>query len=143
MVITINFNHNQMYMDIINFYYFVKNINILEKYDLPHTFFTEPIREYDEEKCLNEIIKIIVNHKIVLPKKDTSDLMEFVRDKDTFHYPKFTFKDKDLYPPFTKSDEPLIRLLCFMKSYASHTYKYKGPFKEHFKKVFDVFYEMS
>ena len=41
------------------------------------------------------------------------------------------------------SNEPFIRLICFMKSYASHTYKYKGNFKEHFKKVFNVFYSMN
>ena len=130
-------------MDIINFYHFIKNVNILEKYDLPHTFFTEPIREYDEERCLHEIIKIIVNHKVRFPKKDTSDLIEFVRDKKTFHYPKFKFSDKEMMAPFTTSNEPFIRLICFMKSYASHTFKYNGSFKEHFKKVFNVFYSMN
>ena len=83
-------------MDIINFYHFIKNVNILEKYDLPYTFFTEPIREYNEETCLHEIIKIIVKHKITFPKKDTSDLIEFVKDKKSFHYPKFTFNDKEI-----------------------------------------------
>ena len=53
-------------MDIINFFYFIKNVNILEKYDLPHTFFTEPIRQYDEERCLHEIIKIIVMFYTIL-----------------------------------------------------------------------------
>jgi hypothetical protein len=129
-------------MDIINFYSFIKNVIILEKYDLPHTFFTEPIREYDAETCLHEIIRIIVTHKIKFPKRDTSDLIEFIRDKDTFHYPTFTFHTIKL-APFTHSNEPLIQLLCFMKAYASHTYKYKGSFKEHFKKVFDVFYSMN
>ena len=135
-------------MDIINFYHFIKNENMLEKYDLPHTFFTEPIREYNEELCLHEIIKIIVNHKIKFPTKDTSDLIEFVRDKKSFHYPKFKIKDKEIITPYIKdpnkiSNEPFIRLICFMKSYASHTYKYKGKFKEHFKKVFNVFYSMN
>lgn len=129
-------------MDVINFYYFIKNTNILEQYNLPHTFFTDPIREYDEETCLEEIIKIIVNHKIKIPKTDTSDLMEFIRDKDTITYPNFKL-DPEIDPPFTKSKEPFIRLLCFMKSYASFTYKYKGTFKEHFKKVFDVFYKIN
>jgi len=133
-------------MDIINFFYFIKNVNILEKYDLPHTFFTEPIRQYDEEGCLHEIIKIIVNHKIKFPKKDTSDLIEFIRDKNSFHYPHFKIKDKEIMAPFIdpyQDSDPFIRLLCFMKSYASHTFKYKGSFKEHFKNVFDVFYSMN
>ena len=130
-------------MDIINFYYFIKNVNVLEKYDLPHTFFTEPKRLYEEERCLHEIIKIIVKHKIRFPTSDTSDLIEFVRDKKGFNYPKFNFNDKEMIAPFTDSDDPFIRLLCFMKSYASHTYKYKGNFKEHFKKVFNVFYSMN
>ena len=130
-------------MDIINFYYFIKNENVLEKYDLPHTFFTEPKIEYEQERCLHEIIKIIVNHKIQFTKRDTSDLIEFVRDKKGFNYPKFKFNDKEMIAPFTDSDEPFIRLLCFIKSYASHTYKYKGNFKEHFKKVFNVFYSMN
>jgi hypothetical protein len=135
-------------MDIINFFYFIKNVNILEKHNLPHTFFTEPIRQYDEERCLHEIIKIIVNHKIKFPKKDTSDLIEFVRDKNSFHYPKFKFKDKEMITPYIKDpniiiNEPFIRLICFMKSYASHTYKYKGSFKEHFKHVFNIFYSMN
>jgi len=130
-------------MDVINFYYFLKNVNILEQYDLPHTFFTEPIREYDEETCLHEIIKIIVNHKIIFPKKDTSDLNEFIKDKDTFHYPSFKFKDKEIIPPYIKINDPFIKLLCFMKSYASHTYKYKGSFKEHFLNVFNIFYKMN
>ena len=135
-------------MDIINFFHFIKNVNILEKYDLPRTFFTEPIREYDEEKCLHEIIKIIVKYKIKFPKKDTSDLIEFVRDKNSFHYPNFKIKDKEIMAPFINPtndgyNDPFIRLLCFMKSYASHTFKYKGSFKEHFKKVFNVFYSMN
>ena len=133
-------------MDIINFYHFIKNVNILEKYDLPYTFFTEPIREYNEETCLHEIIKIIVNNKIKFPKKDTSDLIEFIRDKNSFHYPKFKIKDKEMMAPFIdpyQDSDPFIRLLCFMKSYASHTFKYKGSFKEHFKNVFNVFYSMN
>lgn len=130
-------------MDIINFYHFIKNVNILEKYNLPHTFFTEPIRDYDEERCLHEIIKIIVNHKIKFPKKDTSDLIEFVRDKDKFNYPHFKFYDNEMMAPYTDSNDPFIRLLCFIKCYASHTFKYKGNFKDHFKKVFNVFYSMN
>ena len=128
-------------MDIINFYSFLKNENILEKYDLPHTFFTEPIREMDEETCLHEIIRIIVTNKIKFPKKDTSDLIEFIRDKDKFRYPNFKFNTVIL-APFTHSNDPFIQLICFMKAYASHTYTHKGSFKEYFKDVFDVFYHI-
>ena len=134
------------HMDIINFFYFIKNVNILEKHDLPHTFCTEPLRQYDEERCLHEIIKIIVKHKIVFPKKDTSDLIEFVRDKNSFHYPNFKFKDKEIMAPYINpygDNDPFIRLICFMKAYASHTFKYKGSFKDHFKNVFNVFYSMN
>ena len=92
---------------------------------------------------LHEIIKIIVKHKITFPKKDTSDLIEFVKDKKSFHYPKFTFNDKEIIAPFTNSNEPFIRLICFMKSYASHTFKYNTNFKDHFKKVFNIFYSMN
>jgi hypothetical protein len=139
-------------MDIINFYHFIKNVNILEKYDLPHTFFTEPIRikEYNEERCLHEIIKIIIKYKVKFPKKDTSDLIEFVKDKDknSFHYPKFKIKDKELIAPYINpyndsANEPFIRLICFMKAYASHTFKYRGNFKDHFKNVFNIFYSMN
>jgi len=107
------------------------------------------IKEYNEERCLHEIIKIIVKNKIQFPKKDTSDLIEFIRDKDknSFHYPTFKIKDKEMVAPYINPyngiNDPFIRLLCFIKAYASHTYKYKGGFKEHFKKVFNVFYSMN
>jgi hypothetical protein len=73
-------------------------------------------------------------------------LIEFVRDKNSFHYPKFKIKDKEIMAPYINpygSTDPFIRLLCFMKAYASHTFKYKGNFKEYFKKVFNTFYSMN
>ena len=138
-------------MDLKQLYFLSKDVNILEKYDLPYTFFTEPQKKLSEETCLNEIIRILTTSEFQFPN-DSSDLCEFIEYKSgeilTSPYKKVELSEsKIVKPPFIKhkcSDEDsFMKLLCFMKAYASHTYTHKGCFKEYFKDVFDVFYNIN
>ena len=140
-------------MDLKQLYFLSKDVNILEKYDLPYTFFTKPQKILSEETCLNEIIRILVTSEFQFPM-DSSDLCEFIEYKKgsklTSSYKKVELSEaKIVKPPFIKlkknSDDldSFIKLLCFMKAYASHTYTHKGCFKEYFKDVFNVFYNIN
>uniref|UniRef100_A0A6C0JJF5 Uncharacterized protein n=1 Tax=viral metagenome TaxID=1070528 RepID=A0A6C0JJF5_9ZZZZ len=137
-------------MDLKQLYFLSKDVNILEKYDLPYTFFTEPQKILSEETCLNEIIRILTTCDFQFPN-DSSDLCEFVEykkgEKLTSPYKKVELSEaKIVKTPFIKhknNDDSFIKLLCFMKAYASHTYTHKGCFKEYFKDVFDVFYNIN
>ena len=142
-------------MDLKQLYFLSKDVNILEKYDLPYTFFSEPQKKLSEETCLNEIIRILITSEFQFPI-DSSDLCEFVEYKKgsqlTIPYKKVELSEsKIVKPPFIKrskllnfdDDDSFIKLLCFMKAYASHTYTHKGCFKEYFKDVFDVFYNIN
>ena len=42
----------------------------------------------------------------------------------------------------TNTNDTLLKVLCFLKAYASSTYTNKGSFKEYFKDVFDIFYKL-
>jgi hypothetical protein len=140
-------------MDLKQLYFLSKDVNILEKYDLPYTFFTEPQKKLSEEICLNEIIRILTTSEFQFPY-DSSDLCEFIEYKNgqqlTSPYKKVELSEsKIVKTPFIKNknksfdDDSFIKLLCFMKAYASHTYTHKGCFKEYFKDVFDVFYNIN
>ena len=136
-------------MDLKQLYFLSKEVNILEKYELPYTFFTEPQKKLSEDTCLNEIIRILITSEFQFPV-DSSDLCEFVEDKNgtqlSSPYKKVELSEsKIVKTPFIKHiyDDSFIKLLCFMKSYASHTYTHKGCFKEYFKDVFDVFYNIN
>ncbi len=117
--------------------------NILETYNLPYTFFTDPDKVLDEESCLHEIICILTNHKLHFPK-DSSDFGEMIDNKsgESIKYPKMEARSNKVKVPYTNDDSnPLVNLLCFMRAYASHTYTQRGSFRLYFMDLFDVFYE--
>lgn len=127
-------------MDMKELYFITTNKNILEQYRLPHTFFTKPEKALDEETCLHEIIYLLVHKKLSF-EKDSSDFGEMIDSKsgDSISYPKVDIVSTGVATPFVNTYDPLIRLLCFMKAYASHTYK-GGSFRLYFMDVFDTFY---
>jgi hypothetical protein len=127
-------------MDMKELYFMTTQKNILEQYNLPCTFFTVPEKALDEETCLHEMIAILVHEKLSFPK-DSSDFGEMIDSKsgDSIRYPKVKIESKGVATPYIKTTNPLIRLLCFMKAYASHTYK-SGSFRFYFMDLFDVFY---
>jgi len=138
-------------MDMKELYFITHQKNILEQYGLPHTFFTEPEKVLDEETCLHELVSILVREKLHFPK-DSSDFGEMTESKtgEAIQYPKVTVHSTKIETPYlnlkhkslTDSDkdkDTLIRFLCFLKAYASHTYV-KGSFREYMMDVFDVFY---
>lgn len=129
-------------MDMKELYFITTEKNILEKHGLPHTFFTMPEKVLDEETCLHEMISILVNERLHF-KKDSSDFGEMIDSKsgESIQYPKV---DVSSYNdcPYVKTKDPLIRFLCFMKAYASHTYK-GGSFRLYFMDVFDAFYYLD
>ena len=140
-------------MDLKQLYFLSKEINILEKYNLPYTFFTEPHKILSEETCLNEIIRILITNEFQFIL-DSSDLCEFIEYKTGKHlydqYKNVELSEKRIVnTPFIKHNindnivDPFIKLLCFKKAYASHTYSYKGCFKEYFKDVFNIFYNIN
>lgn len=136
---------NNIKMDMEKLYSVVKNKNILERYNLDHTFFTYPVKALDEETCLHEIINILVKYRLHFDE-DYSDFGEMIDSKsgESIHYPKVEIESLRVRPPFVKDySNPLVNLLCFMKAYASHTYSYKGSFKHYFIDVFDVFYNIA
>jgi hypothetical protein len=129
-------------MDMKELYFITTEKNILEQYNLPDTFFTVPDKVLDEETCLHEMISILVHERLKF-KKDSSDFGEMIDSKsgDSIKYPKVEVETGGTECPYVKTTDPLIRLLCFMKSYASHTYN-GGSFRLYFMDVFDVFYSI-
>lgn len=127
-------------MDMKELYFITTEKNILEKYGLPHTFFTLPEKVLDEETCLHELISILVHERLTF-SKDSSDFGEMIDSKsgDSIQYPKVEVYSKNIETPYVKTKDTLIRFLCFMKAYASHTYK-GGSFRCYFMDVFDAFY---
>lgn len=118
--------------------------NILETYDLPHTFFTEPEKALDEETCLHEILYILVTQKLHF-SPDSSDFSEMIDSKsaESMKFPSVEIESMRVATPFLKNintANPLIHLLCFMRAYASHTYKHRGSFRLYFIDVFNLFY---
>jgi len=133
-------------MDMKELYFMTTHKNILETYQLPHTFFTSPEEVLDEETCLHEMIAILVHEKLSFPK-DSSDFGEMIDSKsgDSIRYPPVEIVSKGVQTPYvnTNTNHPLIRFLCFMRAYASHTYKKQGTFRLYFMDVFDVFYSIE
>jgi hypothetical protein len=129
-------------MDLKDLFFLATQKNILEKHKLPYTFFTEPHKILDEDVCLEQIIKII-SRGVTLPLDDSSDVYDMVQGKDKFSNSyRYTIETNVKTPYIKSSDDNFVHLICFMKAYASHTYSYKGSFKEYFKDVFDVFYNV-
>jgi hypothetical protein len=135
-------------MDMKELYFMTTHKNILEQYDLPYTFFTVPEKVLDEETCLHELIAILVNERLSFPK-DSSDFGEMVDSKsgESIQYPKVTVESKGVATPYINSNvksNNLIRFLCFMKAYASHTFisrpLKKDSFRLYFMELFNVFY---
>lgn len=122
-------------------YFIATEKNILEKYGLPDDFFTVPNKVLAEDSCLHEIINILVHERLTFTK-DSSDFGEMIDSKsgDSIKYPKVSVDTNGIECPYVNTKDPLIRLLCFMKAYASHTYS-GGSFRLYFMDVFDVFYE--
>jgi len=130
-------------MDLKDLFFLATQKNILEKHKLPHTFFTEPHKILDEDVCLEQIIKIISRRNVTLPLDDSSDVYDMVQGKTAFSNSYRYSIDKKVRTPYIKgTDDDFVNLICFMKAYASHTYSYKGSFKEYFKDVFNVFYHI-
>ena len=130
-------------MDMKELYFITHQKNILDQYGLPHTFFTEPEKVLDEETCLHELISILVHEKLHFPK-DSSDFGEMTESKtgEAIQYPKVRVHSNKIETPYltpNRKTDVLIRFLCFMKAYASHTYV-KGSFRDYMMDVFDVFY---
>jgi hypothetical protein len=132
-------------MDMKELYFIVTQKNILEKYGLPHTFFTVPEKVLDEETCLHEMIAILVHERLQFTK-DSSDFGEMIDSKsgESIRYPRVDVQSNHIETPYvkTKEHDSLLRFLCFMKAYASHTYK-GGSFRCYFMDVFDTFYYMD
>ena len=132
-------------MDLKYLYDMTNSENILEKYNLPYNFFTKPHKVLTEETCLNEILNILIHNKIEFPNQDTSDIEEFIENKNetdlTYEYSSLNpIQINHVNIPYIKdTNNNFIKLICFMRAYASHTYR-NGNFKEYFKDVFDVFY---
>ena len=127
-------------MDMKELYFITHHKNILEQYGLPYTFFTLPEKVLDEETCLHELIALLVQETLHFPK-DSSDFGDMTESKtgESIQYPKVKVKSLSVETPYVKTNDPLIRFLCFLKAYASHTYV-KGSFRSYFMEVFDVFY---
>jgi hypothetical protein len=127
-------------------------------YNLPHNFFTtaRPVN-IDTDACLEEILFLLSTHTLKFPKNDSSDLIEFIENKDSElmrnKYSvelelqlEFNEKREKILVPYlnknTNTNDVLLKVLCLLKAYASSTYTNKGSFKEYFKDVFDVFYQL-
>jgi hypothetical protein len=134
-------------MDLKYLYELSINKNILERYNLPYNFFTSPHKVLTEETCLNEILDILSTKHLSFPNEDSSDLIEFIENKtmdemeECYSKVEVNEKLKHVKVPYIKNTtNQFIKLLCFIRAYASNTYKGKGCFKEYFKDVFDIFY---
>lgn len=136
-------------MDLKELYDMVNEKNILEKYNLPHTFFTKPIKVLDQDTCLNAILHILSTATFSFPYNDSSDVIELIENKD-YILMKNKYKmieidetHADIKTPYVKNiHDPFVILLCFIKAYASHTYTHRGSFKEYLRDVFNVFYNL-
>jgi len=133
-------------MDIIELHKTLHKKNILEKYSLPYDFFTTPCKLYDKETCLHEILYLLIHNKIHF-ETDSSYLQHFIpTPKGTFpEYPFLEIISKSIFIPYLNKDisDNFIILLCFIRSFSSHTYKKKGSFIEHFKHIFLRFYTFT
>jgi hypothetical protein len=132
-------------MDLKDLFFLTNHKNILEKHNLSHTFFTEPHKILDEDVCLEQIIRIISHHRnnLKFPFDDSSDVFDMLQGKEKFSNSfQFTIEKKIRAPYIKQTNDEFVNLICFMKAYASHTYSYKGSFKEYFKDVFNVFYNI-
>lgn len=135
-------------MDLKYLYDIATSKNILEQYNLPHDFFTSPHKVLSEETCLNEILDILTTKHITFPNEDSSDVIEFVENKEediienSYKHVEVNHKLKHVNVPYIKkTSNTFIKLLCFMRAYASNTYSGRGSFKEYFKDVFNIFYK--
>ena len=129
-------------MDMKELYFITTQKNILEQYDLPYTFFTSPEKVLDEETCLHELISILVHERLKF-ERDSSDFGEMIHGKSgDIPCPRVTIESTKVETPYVKTKDPLIRFLCFMRAYASHTYK-GGSFRHYFMDVFDTFYTID
>ena len=137
-------------MELKELFFLAKNKNILEQHKLPYTFFTEPVKMLTEETCLDQIVRLLSND-IPFPHNDSSDLFDMIEGKSEFPelYKNLNLNlnetsELNVKTPYIKpTHDPFVNLICFMKAYASHTYTHKGSFKEYFKDVFDVFYNIN
>jgi hypothetical protein len=146
-------------MDLKYLYELSNYTNILEKYDLPYNFFTKPHKVLSEDECLNQIINLLSNKNITFPINDTSDVIDLIDNKNiefmTETYKLIKIKTKNVNVPYIKkTDNNFIKLICFIRAYASHTYNshtynshtynsntYNNrSFKDYFIYVFNVFY---
>ena len=139
-------------MDLKELYLFSKETNILEKYNLPHHFFTSPHPiNMDNDAYLEEILFLLSTHTLKFPLNDSSDMIEFIENKDPeimrrrYNIEINEHRKKISIPYLNKNNntnDMLLKVLCFLKAYASSTYTNKGSFKEYFKDVFDIFYKL-
>ena len=137
-------------MDLKELYLFSKETNILEKYNLPHNFFTSPQPiNMDNDAYLEEILFLLSTHTLKFPLNDSSDMIEFIENKDPeimrsrYNIEINEHRQKILIPYLNKNTtDMLLKVLCLLKAYASNTYTNKGSFKEYFKDVFDIFYKL-
>lgn len=129
-------------MDLKDLFILAKSKNILEEHKLPYNFFTEPVKILTEDTCLEQILRILSSN-IKFPKNDSSDVSDIIEGKESFNDIYHTIDMKTIVKtPYIKpTNDPFVNLICFMKAYASHTYS-KGSFKEYFKNVFQVFYDV-
>ena len=133
-------------MDLKDLFFLAKNKNILETHNLHYTFFTEPNKKLTEDTCLNQILRILALKELKFPKNDSSDVTDMIENKDKFHkvYKSVEVTETLVKTPYIKpTNDEFVNLICFMKAYASHTYTYKGSFKEYFNDVFQVFYDIK
>ena len=136
-------------MDLKDLYDLVNEKNILETYNLPYNFFTNPKKVLEKDTCLNEILYILSTATFSFPHNDSSDVIELIENKD-YNLMKDKYKmieidenHKYIKTPYVKNiSDPFVILLCFIKAYASHTYTHRGSFKEYLKDVFNVFYNL-
>ena len=137
-------------MDLKELYLFSKETNILEKYNLPHNFFTSPHPiNMDNDAYLEEILFLLSTHTLKFPLNDSSDMIEFIENKDPEimrrrYNIEINEHRKKISIPYLKknTNDTLLKVLCLLKAYASNTYTNKGSFKEYFKDVFDIFYKL-
>ena len=76
-------------------------------------------------------------------------MIEFIENKDSemmrsrYNIEINETRQKISTPYLNKNtNDTLLKVLCFLKAYASSTYTNKGSFKEYFKDVFDIFYKL-
>ena len=130
-------------MDLKELYFLANSKNILEQHKLPNTFFTEPHKILSEDVCLEQIIRILSQPDVTIPVNDSSDLYDMVEGKTGFNDSYQYTIQRQVKTPYVKpTNDSFVNLICFIRAYASHTYPHKGPFKDYFKKVFDVFYNI-